>query len=66
MIVASSGGAVVAILFALVLLWVVPIFVGGKVTAGKGRGQAPGVLLGVFLGWIGVLIAAMLRSQSAR
>ena len=66
MIVASSGGAVFVILIVLALLWIAPIFVGGKITAGKGRGQLPGVLLGVFLGWIGVLIAAMLRSQAAR
>ena len=66
MIVASSGGAVFVILIVLALLWIAPIFVGGKITAGKGRGRMPGVLLGVFLGWIGVLIAAMLRAQAAR
>jgi Zn finger protein HypA/HybF involved in hydrogenase expression len=55
-----NGGGVVLL---LVVVWVIPIFVAARVTIGKGRGPTTGVLLGVFLGWIGVVIAVCLGDQ---
>ncbi len=47
------------ILFVLAL-WIAPIIVAGKMGSRKGRGGL-GVLLGVILGWIGVIIIAVIE-----
>lgn len=45
------------VLFAIVLLWVVPIFVASAIGRSKGRA---GFMYGFFLGWLGVLAVAVL------
>ena len=44
-------------------LWIAPILFAKNITLGKGRGGTTGILLGVFLGWLGVLIASLLSSE---
>lgn len=41
----------------IVILWIVPVFVGHAI--GKSKGRA-GLLYGLFLGWLGVIIVAIL------
>ena len=58
-----AGIGPVGIVF-LVLLWVLPIYVGDRM--GRGRGQtALGVVLGVLLGWIGVLVLLLVNRRPA-
>lgn len=45
------------IVAAILILWVIPIVVGHKIGAPKSRA---GLLYGLFLGWLGVVIVAML------
>ena len=56
----AAAGAVLFLIVLAGVAWILPIFVSANITQGKGRGSAAGILLGVFLGWIGVLIAALL------
>ena len=42
----------------MLVLWVVPIIVGISLGSRKGRGGL-GFALGIFLGWLGVLIIAL-------
>jgi hypothetical protein len=54
-----------AILF-LALIFVLataPIVVASNITLDKRRGRVPGLLLGFFLGWLGVLIARLLKPR---
>ncbi len=44
----------------LLALWLVCAVVGASVTRSKGRGSAPGALLGLFLGPVGLLITVIL------
>lgn len=52
------------ILLFVFALWILPVWVAAQVTSGRGRGTAAGVILGMFLGWIGVLIALLLGRQA--
>ena len=52
-------------LMLLVAFWVVCGLAGGSVTRGKGRGGAPGYLLGFLLGPLGLLIAVVLPRNEA-
>jgi hypothetical protein len=45
------------VLVLIAVLWIVPIFVATSIGQSKGRA---GLLYGVFLGWLGVLIVAIL------
>jgi hypothetical protein len=56
---------VIVVLFAVALLWIVPVYFAAKITDTRGRGTASGVLLGLFLGWIGVLVAVLLSESAA-
>jgi hypothetical protein len=47
----------VDVLLGAIILWVIPIFVG--ISIGRSKGRA-GWAYGLFLGWIGVLILALL------
>lgn len=49
-----------AVLVFLAVIWIVPIVLANKITSSKGRGNA-GFVLGLFLGWLGVLIAVCLN-----
>ena len=46
-------------IFLILIFWVVPIGVAGMVGGNKGR-RGLGYLLGLFLGWIGVVIIAFM------
>jgi len=46
------------------LFWVLPVFVGYRLTVSKGRSSP--LLLAFFLGWIGVLFALVLRPAGRR
>lgn len=48
----------VLIMFVIVF-WIVPIFLAANIWENKGGGKGAGVALGLFLGWLGVLIAAI-------
>lgn len=62
----SAGGAILLVLLVIAVLWFLPVYVAARVTSNRGRGTVAGVLLGLFLGWIGVLIALMLgRARTA-
>jgi len=47
---------------ALVLLagWLAPVVIAALITDSRGRGAVVGLLLGLILGWLGVLIALLL------
>lgn len=45
-----------------IILWIVPIFVAGAIGSGKNR---VGWVYGIFLGWLGVLILALLPSLAS-
>ena len=65
----SVGGALLVIFLFVCVLWFLPVYVAAQVTSNRGRGTVSGVLLGLFLGWIGVLIALALgrvRNADAR
>lgn len=49
----------------VIVLWIVPIFAGWRVGAWKGR-VVLGILLGVFLGWLGVIITACVPKSHER
>jgi hypothetical protein len=44
---------------AISLLFILPIFVAFQQWTKKGGSPAVGILLGIFLGWVGVLIAVL-------
>lgn len=50
----------------VVFFWVVPVFAAHKMTKEKGYEPALGIVLGLFLGWIGVLVAAVLSPKDSR
>lgn len=52
-----------SILVGAVVLWVVPIFVAHAVGAPKGRA---GAAYGIFLGWLGVLVVAVLPALTPK
>lgn len=52
------------IIFAIVF-WIIPIFIAANVWENKGGGKGAGVALGLFLGWLGVLIAAIATPSNA-
>jgi hypothetical protein len=58
----GGGGEVVVTLFAIAIFAVVPIFVAHRL--GKSKGRANAWLWGFLLGWIGVLIVALLSSKA--
>ena len=60
--VTGSGLLIIALIF-IAGFWIAPIAIAQRITLGKGRGGTPGVLLGLFLGWLGVLVAAILSDQ---
>lgn len=51
------------VLVASVALWLVSIFVAGRITAGKGRYASQGWFLGFLLSWIGVVICLLLSDR---
>lgn len=59
------GFVFTAILFLglTLVLAVVPIVAASNITLDKGRGRLPGLILGFFLGWLGVLIAHLLKPR---
>ena len=59
----AMAGGILALLVLAGLAWILPIFVAASITQGKGRGQGTGILLGILLGWLGVLIAALLSRE---
>lgn len=62
-VIAASPALIVVGVLALFALVLLPITVAAHLTARKGRGELPGILLGLILGWIGVAIAAVLSDQ---
>jgi hypothetical protein len=62
LIVGSTGGLDVAVL--VVILWVLPVFVGYRIHVSKER-DSP-LVLSLLLGWLGVLIAVTLPSAGKR
>ena len=48
------------ILVAAIILWIVPIFVAHSIGKAKNR---PGTLYGLLLGWLGVIILALLAPR---
>jgi hypothetical protein len=50
-------------LLVIALILVLPMWVGYRVTEGKGRGGGLGLLLGFLLGWIGVVICLLLSDR---
>lgn len=50
---------------AVIVLWFVPIQMGGQIMAKKGRSKNAGHALGFLLGWLGVLIASCLSTDPA-
>lgn len=51
------------VVLVVTILWLVPVLLAANMTISKGRGAIPGVLLGAILGWVGVAIASILRSE---
>jgi Protein of unknown function (DUF2510) len=62
MFLASSGGSAFGGLVFIGIFWIVPIFVGKRIGDRKGR---RGWIWGLFLGWIGVIIVALLSPRQA-
>lgn len=61
LIAASDGAQGAMIVFVLLtVFWFLPIYVAGRMTSGKHQGWAIGIVLGLLLGWIGVLIALLM------
>lgn len=54
----------VLVLLELLIFWVAPWVIGGLVGSRKGH-VALGIVLGVLLGWIGVIIIAFVRPTQA-
>jgi hypothetical protein len=46
------------------VFWVSPVFVARRMLMDKGYTSGQGIALGLLLGWIGVLIAAILRRKT--
>jgi hypothetical protein len=62
----SAGGLILLVLVFIAVFWILPVYLAAQITSNRGRGTVAGVLLGLFLGWIGVLIALMLgRARTA-
>jgi hypothetical protein len=62
----AAGGLVLVVLIVIALFWILPVYLAARITSNRNRGTVAGVLLGLFLGWIGVLIALMLgRARTA-
>jgi hypothetical protein len=59
---ASSGGSAIGGLIVIGILWIVPIFVGRRIGDRKGRN---GWVWGLLLGWIGVIVVAVLPRRAA-
>src|SRR5687768_12876666 len=60
---ALGGPEILVLLVMLVIIgafWVAPIVISMRLLNEKGRGGGLGFALGFFLGWIGVLVAALL------
>jgi len=60
---ADDTTGILIFVLAVLALVVVPMFVAVEVTAKKGRGGGLGLLLGLILGWIGVIIALVLSDE---
>lgn len=45
------------------VLWIAPVLVAQKMATEKGYERGVGIALGVFLGWIGVLIIALITAR---
>jgi hypothetical protein len=66
LIASSAGGLLLFVLVLVAVFWVMPVYLAARITSNRGRGTTAGVVLGIFLGWIGVLIALMLgRARTA-
>ena len=50
----------VLLLLMILAFWIAPVIVGAQIGNGKGH-QALGLVLGLLLGWIGVIIIALVR-----
>lgn len=50
----------VLLLVVILAFWIVPVIVGAQIGRGKGH-AALGLVLGLLLGWIGVIIIALVR-----
>ena len=53
-----------ALIFFIVFAWITPAAIAWQIGANKGK-QDTGALLGVFLGWLGVLIIAVMSPTDA-
>lgn len=56
---ADVTGATIGVLLFVIVLWVLPIFIGHRLGKNRGRATA-GTWLGILLGWLGVIITACL------
>ena len=56
----AAGGLLLLVFLVIAVGWVLPVYLSARITSNRGRGTTSGVLLGLFLGWLGVLIALML------
>jgi len=48
------------VLLVILAFWIAPIVIGAQIGSRKGH-QALGLVLGLLLGWIGVIIIALVR-----
>lgn len=61
----DEGASALGTFVLIGVLWIVPIFVATNVWTRKGGGGGAGLLMGLCLGWIGVLIAALATPSRA-
>ena len=61
-----SSGAATAVVAAVALWAVVPIFLAAYIASGKGRSWIGGAIVGAFLGWLGVGIILLLSTAEGR
>jgi hypothetical protein len=59
-----EGESTAVLVVFVVVFWIIPIFVAANIWTNKGGSSGAGAALGIFLGWIGVLIAAVVTPSN--